>query len=153
MYLHIQQTDQTTSHYYVFWGDDSESNLQNQFRKNCPHVRFGFFKNAWEVKNINVKIISIRGLKCVKWWEDSKSVLRIHIGWHLNFLLAKKLSKIRLIGDLAKFRPFLAQKGAKCYPILILRPHLESSYHFTYIRPLFDIVFTFWFFFTTHAFS
>ena len=38
----------------------------------------------------NVKIISNGVLKDAKWWEDSKSGLKIQIKWHLTPLLAKK---------------------------------------------------------------
>ena len=43
-------------------------------------------------------------------------------------------------------KTFLARKGVKCYPIWILKPDLDSSHHFPYLRPQFDRIFTFWFF-------
>ena len=46
--------------------------------------------------------------------------------------------------------PFMAKNkklnGVKCYPIWIMRPDLESSHHFAYLRHLLDMIFTFLFF-------
>ena len=46
----------------------------------------------------------------------------------------------------AYFRQLSSQKGVKCYTIWIMRPDLESSRHLGYLRPLFVMISTFWFF-------
>ena len=76
----FQQIHLHTSHYYVFWGADSESDLKNRFRKKMTiRAICKILKIPLKVKKTNVKIIPIRGLKYVKWWEDYKSRLKIQI--------------------------------------------------------------------------
>ena len=48
-----------------------------------------------------------------------------------------------IVDNLPIFDGFMAKIGIKCCPISILRPDLESSHHFAYYRPSFDMIFIF----------
>ena len=73
--------------------------------------------------------------------------------WTKNFnwiafhpFLAKQLTELGKIPDLANFWQFLANEGVKCYSIWVLTLVLKSSRHFAPLRTPFDTIFTFWFF-------
>ena len=92
-------------------------------------------------KSQNAKIISNWCLIYAKWWEDSKSGLRIQVGKDLTPFLAKVCQN----GLNRVFCQFpLAQKWVKYYPIWVLRPDLEPSHHFAHFRRAFDMIFAFW---------
>ena len=58
-------------------------------KENWQHVRFENFENALEVKKSKCENHIKRGPKICKWWEDSKSGLKIQIGLDLTPFLAK----------------------------------------------------------------
>ena len=67
--------------------------------------------------------------------------------WH--HFWPKNCQKLAKSGILKIFDSFLATKGVRCYPIWILRPDLDSSHHFPYLRPN-SIEFLHSDFFTSH---
>ena len=63
-------------------------------------------------------------------WEDSKSGLRIEIGWHLIHFLAKKRSKtakIRYFGSFRLFRPTATPFVSFPIPLRVLRSNHECT--------------------------
>ena len=109
-------------------------------------------------KNENLKIISNGGPRKVSemmrgfqiWPQNSN-----RITYDLPFG-----QKTRILGFLKtslenpKIRQFFFyKKGVECYPIWILRPDMESSHHFWYLRPQFQMIFKFSFFDLTCIFK
>ena len=56
-------------------------------------------------------MITIRGLKYVKWWEDPKSGRQIQIAWHMTPFLAKQNSKIGQLRISSMSEFFFVKKG------------------------------------------
>ena len=97
-------------------------------------------------KNQNAKIVS-NG--CLNMHIDERipnlvSEFKMDKIWHPFW--PKKTVGNWQIPDLANFDSFLAKKEVNSYPIWIMRPDLESSHHFAYLRHPFDMIFAFWFF-------